>query len=734
MRFNDHWLYCPDQVQPDTADKAFETVTLPHTNRLLPHHNFCSSEYAFISTYRKHFRLPESLDGRHVFLVFDGVMLASTVTINGHQFPEYRGGFTACSYDITPYLNVDDINTVTVLVDSRERADIPPYGNVVDYMTFGGIYRDVWLQLVDPCSIDNVFVHSNHVLTDAPQIAFDVRIANRHETTRSCILQVALLDESGGVVRDLGQWNAQIEAGSLITVSGEEVLPPNLVQLWSLESPVLYRLRVALMQDGQPSDLVNTRFGFREAEFREDGGFYLNGSRIDLVGLNRHQTYPYIGAAAPPRLQRRDAEIIKYDLACNIVRTAHYPQSPHFLNRCDEIGLLVFTEIPGWQHIGDTDWQELSLYYLEALIERDRNHPAVILWGVRINETPDHDAFYSRTNALARKLDPTRPTGGVRDFQESKFLEDVFTMNDFSNSIQQPVNVPHLVTEFNGHMFPTKAWDHEERVIEHALRHARITDAHLGMPDVSGAIGWCAFDYNTHFQFGSGDRICYHGVMDIFRLPKFAARFYESQQAPESRVVLHAATRWAMGDRDTSRIDQLVVFSNCDSVDVYVGDNFMGHFLPDRKHFPNLPHAPFQIPLGTGNLTWGQHLPDLLVQGKINGELVAEHRIAADSLPYALDVTLDDDQLYADGADMTRLAVCVVDRFGNPLPYTDRAVWIALEGPVTLVGDNPLVLQGGQGAVFIKAGYTGGRVSICVKTDRLPEAKRTLIVAQESSD
>jgi beta-galactosidase len=161
--------------------------------------------------------------------------------------------------------------------------------------------------------------------------------------------------------------------------------------------------------------------------------------------LNRHQTYPYIGAGAPARLQTLDADIVKYDLGCNIVRTSHYPQSKHFLNRCDEIGLLVFEEIPGWQHIGDEAWRELSLRDVRVMIERDWNHPSIILWGVRINESMDKDDFYQQTNDLAHELDPTRQTGGVRFFEGSTLLEDVYTFNDFSNTIIEPSQRPWLV-------------------------------------------------------------------------------------------------------------------------------------------------------------------------------------------------------------------------------------------------------------------------------------------------
>jgi beta-galactosidase len=442
--------------------------------------------------------------------------------------------------------------------------------------------------------------------------------------------------------------------------------------------------------------------------------------------LNRHQTYPYFGAAAPARLQRKDAEIIKRELGCNIVRTSHYPQATSFLDHCDQIGLLVFEEIPGWQHIGDRDWQGITLRDVEAMILRDRNHPSIIIWGVRINESQDDEVLYRATNDLAHKLDPTRPTGGVRYFLDSQFLEDVFTYNDFSNTIVEPKYIPHLVTEFSGHMFPTKSFDQEERLIEHALRHARIQDKQLGMPNVAGAIGWCAFDYNTHKEFGSGDRICYHGVMDIWRLPKYAAYLYSSQISPAVRPVLQAATIWSMGDRSAGGNDPLVVFSNCDEIDVFIGSDHFGRFQPDQDSFPNLPHPPFQVKGLAIFSTWGRQLADLRVVGYLGGQVAIEQRIETSPIPSALELRPDDAVLDADGIDMTRLVFRIVDRYGNRLPFATQVVSFEIDGPADLIGENPFALVGGQAALYVRARREPGTVIIRARTPRLPEATATI--------
>lgn len=719
--FNDGWLYYAGEVKADAPDSQFEPVTLPHTNIVLPHHNFDNLEYQFVSTYRKHFRLPEARNGRRVYVDFDGAMIAAEVFLNGRKVGENEGGYLPFSFDLTDYLNEAGDNLLTVRLDSTERPDIPPYGGVVDYLTFGGIYRDVTLRYVEPCHIEKVFVRTLDVLTDRPRLEIEITMRNQGPEI-GAELGASIHDADGEKISFSDNWVRVPGYSTETFVLDGFNLPP--IRRWSLDSPTLYSVKFWFGSEVQISE-DPLRFGFREAVFRDDG-FYLNGEKVKLRGLNRHQTYPYIGAAAPARLQRKDADIVKNELGCNIVRTSHYPQSPHFLNRCDEIGLLVFEEIPGWQHIGDQDWQGISLRDVQGMIERDRNHPSIVLWGVRINESQDNEALYTATNALAHKLDPTRQTGGVRYFQNSQFLEDVFTFNDFSNSVQEPEHTPHMVTEFNGHMFPTKSWDNEERQLEHALRHARIQDKAAGMDNVCGAIGWCAFDYNTHREFGSGDRICYHGVSDIFRLPKFAAYFYESQLDPAVRPVLRPATFWTMGDRSAGGINPLVIFSNCDEVEVFFGDERFGRFQPDRQEFPNLPHPPFQI-WGL-NLLWGGHkFDDLRVVGYVNGQAVVEQRMESYGVPRALALEADDNELHADGADMTRLVFRIVDKYGNRLPYTNQVVAFEIDGPAELIGENPFALMGGQAALYVKATHEAGTVTVRATTPRLEAAVVTIV-------
>ena len=689
----------------DFDDSAYERVVIPHTNARLPWHSFDEKSYEFVSSYRRRFKLPAEARGKRVFVDFEGAMTASTVWINGQRLGEYKGGYTPFSFDLTPHLDFDGENVLAVDLDSSERPDIPPFGYQIDYLTFGGIYREVSLRIVPATFIENVFAKPKEVLTDHPSLDVDCYIQRMEASRDALTLEVSLRDGD----RLLAKGTQKIPAAQAATEPAAYTVhleKLGAIKLWDLTHPNLYNVQVRLLRGTQAVDQVSRTIGFREAQFT-DHGFELNGKVIKLRGLDRHQTFPFVGQAMPGRAQRRDAHILRHQLRCNIVRTSHYPQSRHFLDACDEIGLLVLEEIPGWQHIGDEPWKLISIDNVGRMIRRDWNHPSIILWGVRINESKDDHDFYVRTNALAHKLDPTRQTGGIRYFQESEFLEDVFTMNDFGFPLKPPNHSRYLNTEFVGHTYPTKTIDQVERLTEHTLRHARIHDQLASNAQYAGGIGWCAFDYNTHGDFGSGDRICYHGVTDIFREPKPAAGFYKSQCDPAEEVVLEPAFHWARGDASIG-FSNAVMCSNCDQIKLYIADELVATVDPDRKQFAHLRYAPFVVELGELFHKWG----DLRLEGYIQGKQVIVKKYSGKGIDQKFTLLPDDKSLIADGADTTRVVLRVTDEFDAIRPFANDAVKFELEGPAELIGDNPFALIGGTGAVWIRAKEQTGTVRL----------------------
>ncbi len=800
MPINDNWLfaehYQEGMERAQANESAFALVRIPHTSRELPLNNFDERESQLVSCYRRCIRVvPQA--GRRVFLHFEGVMAAAKVFFNGVFLCEHLGGYTPFTCELTGIVTGGD-DVLAVIVDSTERDDIPPFGYVIDYLTYGGIYREVWLEETDTVYIQNAhakpmidgntsLLHENWMVE--AEILLDNAAAYAGEAEISCVLSGA-----EGYKKSFSQavlLNGKKEQTLIVRFPAEQV------RVWDLEHPNLYNLTISLRYGGNTEDVFACRIGFRTANFTENG-FFLNGKPVKIRGLNRHQSYPYVGYAMPKRAQENDAELLKHTLGVNLVRTSHYPQSKHFLNRCDELGLLVFEEFPGWQYIGSEGWKKNAMVALREMIERDWNHPGIVLWGVRINESQDDDAFYRETNALAHRLDRTRQTGGVRNFAGSHFFENVYTYNDFVHSGEnQPlktrhevakVRVPYLVTEHNGHMFPTKKIDNEEKRVEHALRHLRVLNSAYGAKEISGAIGWCMSDYNTHKDFGSGDKICYHGVTDLFRLPKYAALAYRSQKDDE--VVMEVASGMNQGERTGSNLSEVHVFTNCDSVRLYKNGTYVGEYFPDHKTYPNLPHPPvvitdfigetmaknegfakndaerikkiftailkygdkslplrYTLMMGYSMLKlklsyedavnlymryvagWGSESTEFVFEGCNNTDPVARVTRGA-SASAGLRVTPDTLELTeGDTYDVCRIVIEHVDQFGMVLPYSTEAVKAAVSGAGERIGPELIPLVGGSSAFWVKT--TGvGEIAVAIESERFGKQELKLTVSQ----
>jgi beta-galactosidase len=750
LPINRGWRYTatppPNVHSVSFDDSALTRVVIPHANVDLPWHSFDDRRYEFISAYRRRINLPASAKGKRVFVDFEGVMLASTVYLNGTRLGGYRGGYTPFSFELTHHLSPTGANVLSIDVDSTERKDIPPFGGEVDYLTFGGIYREVAIRIVPQIFIENVQAKPLNVLTPNPSVEIDVYLDRPTGiSTGNLSLQAELRDGGNVISRNtvavkmpepkrhnpadadqaLGALPyAPAKDGPSATIS----VPASGISLWNLKKPKLYTVHIELLEDNEPIDQDTRRIGFREAMFT-DHGFSLNGDIIKLHGLDRHQTFPWVGQAMSGRAQKQDAKILRHDCGCNIVRTSHYPQSRHFLDACDEVGLLVLEEIPGWQHIGDLPWQDVSVDNVRRMIRRDWNHPSVILWGVRINESPDNHDFYTRTNALAHALDTTRQTGGIRTGENfhSELLEDVFTVNDFDFPLKKPNHQLYLNTEFVGHTFDTKTIDAYERQREHLVRHARVHDTIASDPQYAGGIGWCAFDYNTHNNFGSGDRVCYHGVMDIFRTPKPAAGFYKSMLDREEEIVLEPAFFWARNDESTN-FNHALISSNVDTIRMVTtndqGEHLIAEGGPDRVQFPHLKYPPFTFLVGSkvGRQTWG----DLRIDGLIDGKVVISKEYSGSGADKAFVILPDETSLLADGADAVRVVLRVNDEYGNLRHFAADAITFTLEGPGTIIGDNPFGLIGGTGAIWIRTTETPGTITLKARHPHLGVATATL--------
>ena len=589
---NYNWLFNREYNDSHIKDfrnlDGFVKVDLPHNAVDLSLHYFNESDLNIDCTYKKEIYIKNDYKGKKIYLNFEGVSNIAHIFINDEFVKTNKGSFNSFKVDITDFIEYDSSNMLTVYVDSHENVMVPPFGSSIDFLTYSGIYREVQLEILDNSNIVNHFIRSynptkSSLVTVGIELSvdfglLDITIYDKEEKITS--LEVKVTSKIMDINVDLG----------------------NKKVLWSLDNPYLYNFSIKLYDEDEIRDEITGHFGIRSAVFKSDG-FYLNDEKIKLIGLNRHQSYPYVGFAMPKSAQYDDADILKFDLGVNIVRTAHYPQSKHFLNRCDEIGLLVYEEIPGWGYIGNDEYKELTYSNIRNMIVDHRNHPSIVLWGTRISGSSDNKIFYTNTNTIAKNLDDTRSTTGARSIIKSRLIEDVFSYNDYSYKHRTPIlrknkvtknKHPYLISEFGGKTIPTKRFDDEGHRFKQAYRHLNIINSVMDRNNkIAGCIGWSFTDYNTHQEFGAGDQISYNGVLDIFRLPKLASYVYSSQK--DNDIVMELSSSMNNGDYAGGFVNRVYAFTNCDFIKLYRNNEYVKTFYPSRKKFRNLKHPPIVI-------------------------------------------------------------------------------------------------------------------------------------------
>ena len=785
--WNDGWLFTPvfdpALVRPECPELTLEPVRLPHTVKALPY-NYCNeNDYQKLSGYRREFFAPKEWEGRTVLLTFGAVAHDATVFCNGRRVFHHSCGYTAFTVDLTSALHLGQKNAVAVRCDSREDLNIPPFGGQMDFLTYGGICRAVCLDVKEPAYLRDIFIETK------AEGGFRIYTATVGETV-GCTLQAEIRSPSGSRAFYTGELSLPI-TGAL-----------NSVHPWSIEHPTLYTLTVRLIRPGtgglpdRALDEKSCRFGFRTLQFVA-GGLYLNGQRVELRGLNRRQSYAYQGYAMPDSIQRLDAQLLKKQLGCNAVRLTT-PPSPAFLDACDELGLLVFVEMPGWQHVGDDIWKAQALQNCREMVCQCRSHPSIFLWGVRVSGSADDENFYKRTNETVRRLDPTRPTAGTRSTRRSQLLEDVYAYTDYSyhgrgvgcearTAVTPDTRKGYLISEFEGAQFPAKPFDDEPHRLAQALRYAAVLNDTIAQQGVAGSFGWCMTDYNTHREFGSGDRISYQGVMDMFRNPKLSAAVYASQKTPRSPsdIVLEVSSSMALGDHPGGFAGACWAFTNAESLRLYRDNDFVAEFTPDRRgRFAALPHPPIEIhdfvglllekyegidrtaapqvaailnemrrdsmelsPLSRARmyslrLSWNELVQLYYKYIGVLGSPAAVYRFEAVWHGRAVRTVVKEpvqsvrlectvhNPILTDGPtwDCAAVSLRAIDQNGNLLPYCGEAVQLSVEGPLRILGPSVVPLRGGMAGTYLATTGEAGPAKLHCRMEGALDAEVSLTI------
>ena len=725
-----------------------DSIRIPHSVKNIPYNYVNNNNYQMISTYFKHVDLKE-YKNKKIFLCFEGVAHKSEVYLNSKLAKVHECGYTGFKILLNEFLDENNQVDILVKVNSFENLNQPPFGNVIDYLTYGGIYRDVYLDIKNDVYFEDIFIKASMDKT--------LKIETKVNKIDDLKLHIKIAN-----IDNIYDYNSLIEIKNLD------------VELWDVENPNLYELTLELIKCNDVIDTFKYNVGFRSIS-KDENNILLNNKIIKIRGLNRHQAYPYVGYAMPKRGQIFDAHVLKYELGLNAVRTSHYPQNQDFLNECDKIGLLVFTEIPGWQYIGDEAWKNKAIKNTKDMILESRNHPSIFMWGVRINESKDDHDFYIQTNKIARDLDDTRLIGGVRCFRGSELLEDIYTFNDFIHTgnnigvlkkrkVTKNKN-PLLVTEYNGHMYPTKMFDDEIHRTNHLKRHLKVLNDVMEDKKHAGCFGWCFADYNTHKDFGSGDEICYHGVLDMFRNPKLASYVYSTQQ--DETPILKINSTMDIGEYPGGYMDDLIVLTNLDKIILYKGEEEVKTFYPS-KEYKGLKHPPIIIDDLVGNLIekhenykvndakilknclldikktglehmsfktlikmayllifrgftiadgenlygkyiggWGDSNTSFKIVGYKNNKQIKQIKIESFK-ELKFKILVDETNLVEDKSyDVASIRIEALNQVNNHLSYFNEPIRFETEGAISLIGPEIISLKGGFGGCYIKSKEVG---------------------------
>lgn len=711
--FNTGWLYAPydyeDGYSVDLSEQTFEPVCVPHANKILKSYKGDDFQaqiesYRFVSWYRRHFVLDGSYANKKVWVEFEGVATVAKVYVNGEYVGEHKGAYTGFTFDITDYIKADGSdNVIAVRVDSTKQKEVPPEIGNVDYCLFGGIVRNVNMIVTEKIYVDDITITTPCI--DSGDSAVHIKTIVKNDTNEAEDIEVeAIIKDASGnaVTTGLKKMSLKNNGKSECEFDTGEVKD---VKLWCVDEPNLYTAEIRIRNGNKYTDVTSERFGFRWFEFTntdDESAFYINGEKMKLSGINRHEQWPWIGRAANDKLQASDADLIK-ETGLNAVRCSHYPQSKSFLERCDEIGLIVFEEAPGWQDIGNDTWKEVYIENVKEMISRDKNHPSIISWGVRVNESYDDHDLYEKTNSIAREMDSTRPTHGVRrleTYNDGECQEDLFGANytypDFPR-IRPFIVTEHSMDWWSGDGCPG-ATDSQACVFISSFGDA--VNYYYGNKFCLGGFGWSMFDYNNEVNYTKTGHLFYSGLYDIFRYEKPVSYLYKSQKDIEDEAVLYIANYWT----NTSAKD-VMVLSNCDEVELFVNGNSIGKLAPNT--FENIPHPAFVFK----NVKFEEG--ELKAVGYVDGVSVAEYVRNTPKEASKLVLSADYNTLTADGSDFTQVKVELVDENGTVLPYDKSKVRISVSDLGTFVGEEEIELEGGHTGFLVQSKYNKAGAITC---------------------
>ena len=580
-----------EAIQPGYDDAGWERVTLPHTWNSQDTMDAVAGYWRGIGWYRKRFVMDAKYAGQRIRLEVEGANQVSEWWLNGASLGVHKSGYTSFELDLTPHLKFGVENVLTVKVDNLYHAEIPPTVKT-DYNFYGGIYRNVWLRINGPTNIESVRWTTPRVSAEEAVLRLHTVVVNKTAVTRELTLRQEVLDAGGRVAATLEK-SVTLAAGEMASVDQEGLVPKP--ALWSPETPNVYAISSTLRDGKVAIDGHDTPLGFRWFKFDPQAGFLLNGKRVQIQGVNRHQAYPGMGNALPDSRQWKDMELIR-EMGANFWRTSHYPPAPATLEASDKLGLLVWEELPINKEIGNPEEYIANVRQMaKEMIARDANHPSVVVWGIA-GEVNAPAKLSQRVVAEAakayRELDPTRPVAMHEPRGEAiEALVDVVGLGAGKETDGKHQRFPQrafMTGEYSAALPGRGLYDGSENSEEFACeRHEDYLRELNRRPWMGGGAIWNAIDYDGESYDPVAPHMVSFGMVDIWRIPKDVYYFYQSQWS--AKMMVHIVGHWTWPGQE-GRARNVKVYSNAPQVELLLNGRSLG--VKDDSAAGGLAHAP----------------------------------------------------------------------------------------------------------------------------------------------
>ena len=761
---NKNWLFAKDLPEGDYSgfsvdDALFTTVDLPHTPNIEP--LVVNHQWQGTCWYRHLLEIPQKQRNRKHFLYFEGAMQNSDIYLNGKHLSHHLGGYLPFIVDITNELDFSKENLLAVKLLNVDDSLVPPGKalNKLDFNMYGGIYRSVKLISTSKLYITNplqsqknpgggIYIRFDSISEKFCQIKVSTYIQNDFNTDQTFRVRQSLLDSANEVVAS--NTSEVLHLNSQSGMRSDQEFGMNDPILWSPDSPYLYLLVTEIYQGDEKTDSLSNQVGIRDIQLTKEG-LLLNGKKIFLNGTNRHQEYPYIGYALSDQAQWRDAIKIK-NAGFDLVRLSHYPQSETFMEACDALGIVIMDCIPGWQYNGNEEFKENVLSNVRDLIRRDRNRASVFFWELSLNESWMEPAFMDRILQVKKEEFEGQPTLTCSWIDYAGY--DLFIparqhgtppsyWNDYKSGKR-----PILIAEYgdweyyaqNAGFNQTAYHDlkDEERtsrqlrvsgekgMLQQAMNFQEAANSNRKGSSTIGHANWLMFDYNR----GYADDIESSGIADIFRIPKFATYFYQSQRNADEQVsapaiggpVVYIASYWQPESSPNVR-----VFSNCDEVELLLNGHIAGRQTPDQDAFSDyLANPPTTFKLK-------EFVPgELKAIGFIDGKKVASYVVRTPEPVDHLQLTTDESGIPVAENDVVFIYASLRDENGTLCPDNGESITFSVEGDGELIGTNPMVTEVGIATILLKTGMNSGKILVKTQSETIKNDSIVIEIGKEN--